>query len=57
MMVSVRFTHQAVDAHARARVNERTFNCKNEAQDVVVCAERISRSQKNTHEINDLPKF
>lgn len=56
-MVSVRFTHQAMDAHARARVNERTFNCNCEAQDVVVCAERISRSQKNTHKINDLSKF
>ena len=56
-MVSVRFTHQAIDAHARARVTERTFNCNCEAQDVVVCAQRISRSQKNTHKINDLPKF
>jgi hypothetical protein len=56
-MVSVRFTHQAMDAHARARVTERTFNCKHEAQDVVVCAERIARAQKNTQEINDLPKF
>lgn len=56
-MVSVRFTHRAIDAHARARVTERTFNYKHEAQDVVVCAQRISRSQKNTHKINDLPKF
>lgn len=56
-MVSVRFTHQAMDAHARARVNEHTFNCNREAQDVVVCAERITRAQKNTHIINDLRKF
>jgi len=56
-MVSVRFTHQAMDAHARARVTERTFNCKHEAQDVVVCVWRIARSQKNTHKINDLRKF
>lgn len=56
-MVSVRFTHQAMDAHARARVTERTFNCNREAQDVVVCAQHISHSQKNTHKINDLPKF
>jgi len=56
-MVSVRFTHQAMDAHARARVNERTFNCNCEAQYVVVCVQRISRSHKNTHKINDLPKF
>jgi hypothetical protein len=34
-MVSVRFTHQAIDAHARARVTERTFNCNRETQDVV----------------------
>ena len=34
-MVSVRFTHQAMDAHARARVAEQAFNYKREAQDVV----------------------
>jgi hypothetical protein len=56
-MVSVRFTHQAMDAHARARVTEQVFNYKREAQDVVVCAERIARAQKNTCKINDLPKF
>ena len=56
-MDKVRFGHQAIDAGARVRVAERAFNCKREAQDVVVCAERIARAQKNTHEINDLPKF
>jgi len=34
-MVSVRFTHQAMDAHARARVAEQAFNYKSETQDVV----------------------
>ena len=56
-MFSVRFTHQAMDAHARARVTERTFNCNYKTQDVVVCAQRISFAQKNTHKITDLPKF
>lgn len=56
-MDNVRFGHQAMDAHARARVAEQAFNYKREAQDVVVCAGRIARAQKNTHEINDLPKF
>ncbi|MGB0141459.1 MAG: hypothetical protein ACPF8W_00140 [Luminiphilus sp.] len=56
-MDKVRFGHQAIDAHARARVAEQAFNYKSEAQDVVVCAERIARAQKNTHGNNDLPKF
>jgi hypothetical protein len=56
-MDNVRFGHQAMDACARVRVAEQAFNYKREAQDVVVCAERMARAQKNTHEINDLPKF
>lgn len=56
-MDNVRFRHQAMDACARVRVAEQAFNCKSEAQDVVVCAEHIARAQNNTHEINDLPKF